>query len=77
MHVLEKELIQALKVIDREKYYLRLGYRSLSDFCKLGLRFSEWQTQRIVLQVRKVPRNIQTEIFEKKKLNLKSVPFVY
>ena len=54
-HILEQEaaLIKKLVAIDRQKYFVRYGYRTLSGFCKDGLKFSKTQTQRIVTQVRR------------------------
>ena len=49
----ERELIKKLVPIDRQRYYVRYGYRSLSGFCRDGLKLSKTQTQRIVTQVRR------------------------
>lgn len=52
IHLQEAELVKHLKMVDQEKYYLRVGYKSLSGFCRNALRFTKVQTQRIVTQVR-------------------------
>lgn len=53
IHQNEKDLIQMLQEIDREKFYVRYGFKSLSGFCRFGLEFSKTQTQRIASQVRR------------------------
>ncbi|MBC7467051.1 MAG: hypothetical protein H7256_13765 [Bdellovibrio sp.] len=49
----EAILIKKLVLIDQQKYFVRYGYRSLSGFCKDGLKLSRTQTQRIVTHVRR------------------------
>ncbi|MFZ3230547.1 MAG: hypothetical protein WA160_10120 [Pseudobdellovibrio sp.] len=49
----EQTLILKLLPIDQQRFYVRYGYKSLSGFCNLGLKFSKTQTQRIVTQVRR------------------------
>jgi hypothetical protein len=53
IHRLEKNLIEKLYEIDRNRFYVWFGYNSLMGFCNLGLRFSKTQSQRIVTQVRR------------------------
>ncbi|MBC7465161.1 MAG: hypothetical protein H7256_04155 [Bdellovibrio sp.] len=53
IHQQEKLLIQKLSEIDRNRFYVRYGFKSLSGFCTDGLKFSKTQTQRIVTQVRR------------------------
>lgn len=50
----EQELIRRLVAIDQNKFYVRLGYKSLMGFCTFGLGFSKIQSQRIVTQVRRL-----------------------
>jgi hypothetical protein len=52
-HVIEDELIRELRTIDRNRFFVRLGFKSLKTFCINALRFSPTQAQRIVLRVRK------------------------
>ena len=49
----ERELIRKLITIDRQRYFVRYGFRSLSGFCRDGLKLFKTQTQRIVTQVRR------------------------
>jgi hypothetical protein len=49
----EQKLIQLLVEIDRNKFYVRYGFKSLMGFCKSGLRLSKTQSQRIATQVRR------------------------
>ena len=53
IHENERSLIEMLHAIDQQRYYIRFGYKSLTGFCRYGLRFSKTQTQRIVTQVRR------------------------
>lgn len=53
IHQLEKELIELLKEIDEQRFYVRYGYKSLMGFCNFGLRFSRTQSYRIVTEVRR------------------------
>jgi hypothetical protein len=53
MHELETELVRKLYSIDQERYYVRLGFKSLRGYCIQGLRFSRTQSQRIVTAVRR------------------------
>ncbi len=52
IHALEKELIQLLYEIDRQKFYVRLGFKSLRSFCLQSLKFGRTQSQRLVTRVR-------------------------
>jgi hypothetical protein len=49
----EKELTILLSHIDRQRFYVRYGFKSLMGFCNLGLKFSRTQSQRITSQVRR------------------------
>ncbi|MEQ1723201.1 MAG: hypothetical protein ABL930_08480 [Pseudobdellovibrio sp.] len=53
IHEKEKKLILSLIEIDKNKFYIRAGYKSLTAFTKKSLRFTETQTQRIVTLVRR------------------------
>ena len=53
IHDHEDALIQQLIEIDTNKFYLRVGLRSLTSFVRKGLRFGETQTQRIETRVRR------------------------
>lgn len=53
LHCKEKELVELLLEIDRQRYYVRVGYNSLRGFCVRALLFSETQAQRIVTAVRR------------------------
>lgn len=53
IHLTERELIRFLGEIDRNRYYVRLGYKSLRGFCEKWLRFSMTQSQRLVTEVRR------------------------
>lgn len=50
---LELDLIQVLREIDKKKFYVRYGYRSLSGFCRRALRLSRLRAQSIVIEVRR------------------------
>lgn len=49
----EQILIQKLALVDQRRFYIRYGFKSLSGFCRDGLKFSKTQTQRLVTQVRR------------------------
>ena len=53
IHENERSLIEMLHTIDQRRFYIRFGYKSLTGFCRFGLRFSKTQAQRIVTQVRR------------------------
>jgi hypothetical protein len=53
IHEKESKLIRSLSIIDKNKFYIRAGYKSLTTFCNKSLKFTETQTQRIVIQVRR------------------------
>lgn len=49
----EVKLIPVLQEMDRNRYYVRFGYKSLRGYCTKALLLSESQSQRIVTQVRR------------------------
>ncbi len=49
----EEELIPVLQEMDRRRYYVRFGYKSLRGYCTKALLLSEIQSQRIVTRVRR------------------------
>ena len=53
LHKSENDLVGLLLEIDRKKFYIRAGFKSLSGFCHQALHLSETQTQRLVTQVRR------------------------
>lgn len=53
IHEKETLLISRLKQIDKNRYYVRFGYKSLKGFCIKDLNFSMTQAQRIVTRVRR------------------------
>lgn len=53
IHECEKRLVEILNEIDRNRYYVRFGFKSLSGFCIQGLKLSKTQCQRIVTLVRR------------------------
>lgn len=53
MHIIEGDLITQLKNIDKNRYYVAGGFKSLKGFCIHSLKFGETQAQRIVTQVRR------------------------
>ncbi len=53
IHELERELIRQLVAIDKKRYFVRYGFRTLGGFCRHWLKFSRTQAQRIVNQVRR------------------------
>lgn len=53
MHSTEADLITKLRSIDKNRYYVAGGFKSLKGFCMHSLRFGETQAQRIVTQVRR------------------------
>lgn len=53
LHYLEDQLIQKLYLIDRKKYFVSAGYKSLMGFCNQSLNFTKTQSQRIVSNVRR------------------------
>ena len=52
LHAQEQDLIERLRAIDEQRFYVRYGYKSLRGFCIQGLHFSRTQAQRIVTEVR-------------------------
>lgn len=52
-------LIEKLRVIDRRRFFVRYGYRSLRGFLVHCLYFSRTQAQRIVTEVRR--KNIYSD----------------
>ncbi|MDZ4660502.1 MAG: hypothetical protein SGJ18_02665 [Pseudomonadota bacterium] len=53
IHEIELELIRQLSQIDENRYFVRLGYKSLRTFCVHDLKFTRTQAQRIVTEVRR------------------------
>lgn len=53
IHELESELIQILREIDQNRFFVRLGYKSLRTFCIHGLKFTHTQGQRLATEVRR------------------------
>jgi hypothetical protein len=53
IHQNEKDLVEQLHRIDRERFYVRYGYKSLTGFCRESCGFSKTQAQRIVTRVRR------------------------
>ncbi|MGZ5279175.1 MAG: hypothetical protein ACXWC9_04490 [Pseudobdellovibrionaceae bacterium] len=53
IHDQERRLIQTLHSIDRGRLYVRYGFKSLTSFCRFGLKFSKTQAHRIATQVRR------------------------
>lgn len=53
MHILESELTEALRNIDKNRYYCAGGFKSLSGFCRKSLFITKAQTQRIATQARR------------------------
>jgi hypothetical protein len=53
IHHKEAALVSMLKEIDKKRYYVRFGYKSLKSFCIKDLNFSMTQAQRIVTKVRR------------------------
>jgi hypothetical protein len=63
VHAAEANLIKILCEIDKNRFYVRAGYKSLRGFCNKALRFSRLQSQRIATKVRRYEPvvNIGTE----------------
>lgn len=53
IHEAEHGLILLLDEIDRDRFYVRYGYKSLKGFCHQHLRFTRTQSQRIATLVRR------------------------
>jgi hypothetical protein len=53
IHEKEQTLIQKLHLIDRNRLYVRYGFKSLTGFCRYGLKFSKTQAHRVATQVRR------------------------
>jgi hypothetical protein len=53
IHKLEKELVSMLEEIDSKRLYTRAGQKSLRGFCNKVLQFSETQSQRLAIMVRR------------------------
>lgn len=53
IHKQEQILIQKLYWIDQKRFFVRYGFKSLTGFCRVALKFSKTQAQRIVTQVRR------------------------
>lgn len=49
----ENLLVDVLRFIDAQRWFVHYGYKSLSGFCVKDLGFSRTQTQRIVTRVRR------------------------
>ncbi len=60
IHEMENKLIDILKEIDANRYFVLVGYKSLMGFCKYTLRFSRTQSQRIVKRVRSMSNENMT-----------------
>ena len=54
LHDAEKNLIQNLHEVDQNRFFVRLGYRSLRTFCIEGLGITKVQAQRILLKIRRI-----------------------
>jgi hypothetical protein len=50
---LELDLVCELAVIDKRRYYVRLGIKSLRGYCYKFLRFTRPQSQRLATLVRR------------------------
>lgn len=59
MQAKERELIAELVIIDRNKFFVHFGYKSLSGFCCKFLKISRTQTQRIVTRVRRIRQSTE------------------
>lgn len=57
----EKELISLLARIDKDRLFLRYGFRSLRPFCVKALRMSRIQAQRIVTESRRLQTTFDSE----------------
>lgn len=53
IHEREEVLVEQLYRIDRERFFVRYGYKSLTGFCRGACGFSKTQAQRIVTRVRR------------------------
>ena len=53
IHQLEQKLIIQLREIDQKRLYVRYGFNSLMGFCRVGLKFSKLQSQRLATLVRR------------------------
>lgn len=53
IHQKERELVDLLLTIDKNRFFVRYGFKSLRSFCIYCLNFGETQGQRIVAEVRK------------------------
>ncbi len=61
IHRLEAELIKMLTDIDRNHFFVRLGFRSLRPFLITWLKFSRTQAQRITTEVRRTQTTFDSE----------------
>jgi hypothetical protein len=61
IHDLEKNLLNQLRYIDKNKFYVHFGFRTLSGYCKRNLRLTKTQCQRIVTLVRQGEKAITFE----------------
>jgi hypothetical protein len=57
VHERESQLIRQLYLIDRRRFFVARGHKSLSAFCLMDLGFTKTQTQRLVTQVRRFEPN--------------------
>ena len=48
IQAIERDLIRKLAEIDRDRFYVRFDFKSLTGFCIHNLGFSKTQTQRLV-----------------------------
>jgi hypothetical protein len=53
IHVLEYELVRELHEIDKSRFYIWQGYKSLRGYCNRCLRFSLTQSQRLTMSARR------------------------
>ncbi len=51
---MEAQLISQLSEIDKQKFYIHFGYKSLKGFCIHSLKIPRTQAQRIVTAVRRL-----------------------
>ncbi len=68
----ERELISYLDTIDRERYYVRYGYKSLQGFCTHRLRLTKTQSLRLINAVRRAEPTINLRIKEDKRNGIRN-----
>lgn len=52
IHDLEFDLIVRLEYIDRRRYFVKMGFKSLRSYCERSLRFTRRQSQSLESAVR-------------------------